>query len=64
GTTFAGRLPSRAAAQPAGSPRAQQAARGAPQADGAPLPLTAGLALLVASMGALQERRRVRLRIA
>jgi hypothetical protein len=50
--------------RPAGRPKGQQAARGAPQDDPTPIPVAALLSLLVVSMGALRERRGVRLRTA
>jgi hypothetical protein len=49
---------------PAGSPKGEQAARGTSQDDHPSVPATVGLALLVISMGALRERRIVRLRVA
>jgi hypothetical protein len=64
GTAVTGRLPSPVQPQPAGSPKEVQAARGAQEDDSTPVPAAAGLALLVMWMGALQERRRVKLRIA
>jgi hypothetical protein len=50
--------------RPAGRPKGVQAARGSVQDHTAPIPAAALLALLVVSMGALRERRGVRLRTA
>jgi hypothetical protein len=50
--------------RPAGRPKGVQAARGSVQDDTAPIPAAALLALLVVAMGALRERRGVRLRTA
>jgi hypothetical protein len=64
GAAITGTLPPVAEEKPAGSPKGVQAARGGVQDDPAPVPATVALALLVVSLGALREQRRVRLRIA
>ena len=64
GAVMAGPLPKAATERPAGRPKGQQAARGAPQDDPTPVPVTALLSLLVVGMGALRERRGVKLRTA
>jgi hypothetical protein len=50
--------------RPAGRPKGQQATRGGPRDDPTPIPVAALLSLLVVSMGALRERRGVKLRTA
>jgi hypothetical protein len=64
GAAITGKLPPPPAEQPAGSPKGAQAARGGAQDDSTPVPVTALLAFLVIVLGALRERRGVRLRIA
>jgi hypothetical protein len=64
GAVFTQQLPRAPTERPAGRPKGVQAARGAPQDEPARIPAEALLALLVVSMGALRERRGVRLRTA
>jgi hypothetical protein len=55
-------IPKAATERPAGRPKGVQAARGAPQDDPVRIPAAALLSLLVVSLGALRERRGVKLR--
>jgi hypothetical protein len=57
-------IPRPPAERPAGRPKGQQATRGGPRDDPTPIPVAALLSLLVVSMGALRERRGVKLRTA
>ena len=64
GAAITGALPPVAEEKPAGSAKGVQAARGGVQDDPGRVPATVALALLVVSLGALAEQRRVRLRTA
>ncbi|MEA2157501.1 MAG: hypothetical protein QOE11_3641 [Solirubrobacteraceae bacterium] len=63
GTPISGGLPA-LGGKPSGTPKGPQAARGTNLDNPPSVPAALGLALLVISMGALRERRLVRLRVA